>query len=308
MLFIIAFGCGFSGAAGAADVTAENGLPDAVTFSGSIGHLNGMAHERVYLEDGTKLSQLDWDMEHALVLNGALSFQATNRLKLYGNLSVGLAADNYMDDYDWIGAPPPHDADLHSWHDDTELDHYYAIDAGAAFEMYESGPHSLSVLGGFKYTDVQWTASGGCYDYTYYDEKGCIDDGVKVITYRQSLPVLYGGLGYSGSFDRWSLSLDGRVGMTLSNASADDDHWLRDLNFVDHLNSAPYVAINSKAGYSVHEAIDVFASVAFDKFFEMRGETTYTEKDTGYSERSNYDTGGADLYTLNVAIGLDYRF
>jgi outer membrane protease len=138
--------------------------------------------------------------------------------------------------------------------------------------------------------------------------RGCFEDGLKVISYRQSLPALYGGLGYVGGYDRWSLSLEGRLGMTLPGAEADDDHWLRDLNFLDHLDTAPYVAINGKAGYAVSRNADLFASVAFDKFFEMRGETTYTDKNTGFSGRSNYDTGGADLYTLNIAIGVDYQF
>ena len=292
----------------AADIGGSAVRPDIVTLSASLGHLNGEAKERVYRRNGQKLSELVWDMQHALVLNGGVSLQAADWLTVYGNASVGLAADNTMDDYDWLGAPRPDQPNMHSWHDDTELDHYYTLDAGVSLLLLETGFNRFSLLGGFKYTDVKWSAFGGCYDYEYFDRRGCIDDDLKLISYRQSLPALYGGLGYAGAFDRWSVALEGRFGMTLSGAEADDDHWLRKINFVDHLNPAPYLALNGKAGYAVSEKADVFASVAFDKFFEMRGETTYTETDTGFSVRSDYDTGGADLYTLNIAIGVDYRF
>lgn len=292
----------------AADVSTRTDISDSVTLSGSLGYLTGVAHEKVYKPNGALLSELVWDMQDALVLNGGMTFQATDRLSFYGNASLGLAANNYMDDYDWLGNPRPSEPNLHSWHDDTELDHYYTADVGAAFAMFENGANRFSVLGGFKYTDIQWSAYGGCYNYKYFHVRGCIDDDVKGITYRQTLPALYGGLGYAGAYDRWSLSLEGRLGMTLAGAEADDDHWLRDLNFIDNLNSAPYLALNGKVGYAVSDNADVVGSVAFDKFFEMRGETTYTETDTGYSERSNYDAGGDDLYTLNIALGLDYRF
>jgi outer membrane protease len=292
----------------AADIGGSAVRPDIVTLSASLGHLNGEAKERVYRRNGAKLSELVWDMQHALVLNGGVSVHALDWLTVYGNVSVGLAADNTMDDYDWVGTPRPDKPNLHSWHDDTELDHYYTLDAGVSLLLLETGFNRFSVLGGFKYTDVKWSAYGGCYDYEYLDRRGCFDDDLKVISYRQSLPALYGGLGYAGSHELWSLALEGRLGMTLSGAEADDDHWLRNLNFVDHLKPAPYLALNGKAGYAVSEKADVFASVAFDKFFEMRGETTYRETDTGFSVRSDYDSGGANLYTLNIAIGVDYRF
>lgn len=292
----------------AADAGGSTVARSFITLSASLGHLNGVANERVYRRNDGKLSKLVWDMQHALVLNGGVAFHAKDWLTFYGNASIGLAADNTMDNYDWLGNPEPDKPNMHSWHDDTELDHYYTLDAGVSLLLLETGFNRVSVLGGFKYTDVKWSAYGGCYDYEYWDMRGCINDDLKVISYRQSLPALYGGLGYAGSHERWSLALEGRLGMTLSGAEADDDHWLRNVNFIYHLKPAPYLALNGKAGYAVSEKADLFASVAFDKFFEMRGETTYTETDTGFSVRSNYDSGGADLYTLNIAIGLDYRF
>ena len=295
------------GVASAADLPVKGSLANGLMVSGSVGHLSGMAHEYVYVDGVQKLSELDWDMEHALVLNGGLTYDAADRLRLYGNLSVGLSGDNAMDDYDWLGAPPPADPDMHSWHPDTELDHYYMIDAGASFLLTSGGPHELSVLGGFKYTDIQWTAYGGCYDYPYYDVSGCIADGAKVITYRQSLPALYGGLGYQGTFDRWSLGLEGRAGFSMASAEDDDDHWLRDLNLRSDFNSAPYVGINGRVSYAVREGLELIGSVAYDKFFEMKGSKTYTDTSTGEAQTYD-DASGASLYTLNASLGFGYRF
>ena len=38
----------------------------------------------------------------------------------------------------------------------------------------------------------------------------------------------------------------------------------------------------------------------------MNGETSIENTVTGDILRTNYDSGGADLYTLNMAVGLDY--
>ena len=306
-IFVMAGLAASATVAQAADVPVQAGAASPWTMSASLGHLSGVAHEMVYLDHGRKLSQLDWNMEQALVLNGGMSFEATDLLRFYGAVSFGLDGDNYMDDYDWIDTPPSGKPNLHSWHPDTELDHYYTIDAGASFLLMNDGQNNFSALGGFKYTDVQWTAYGGCYDYKYYDAKGCIADGAKVITYRQSLPAVYGGLGYRGGFDRWTVALEGRAGMSLSSAIADDDHWLRDLKLTDDLNAAPYAALNGRVSYAVGTGADLFASIAYDKFFEMKGAKTYEDTVTGETMRFE-DAGGADFYTLNIAVGLDYSF
>jgi outer membrane protease len=289
----------------AADVASTETGDDFAAYI-SLGHLSGVAHELVYNPDGSKLSELIWDMDHALVVNGGLSWQAAERLRFYGNVSLGLAADNYMDDFDWEVFPPPAEPNLHSWHDDTELDHYYSVDVGLGYLLHTNGTNDFSLLGGFKHTSIKWTALGGCFNYN--GDEGCFNDGDKVISYRLSLPAAYLGLGYLGDFDRWTLSLEGRAGMTLSMAEAEDDHWLTGVNFVDELESEPYIALNGKAAYALTDKADLVGSMAYDKFFRMKGETTNTNTVSGGVTQSGYDSGGADLYTLNIAIGVNYRF
>lgn len=279
---------------------------DRASLSASLGHMSGQARELVYDPNGNKLSELVWDMDHALALKGGLVVRVMDRLSVYGNATLGLAADSFMNNYDWVGAPPPAAPDLHSWHDDTALDHAYALDAGLAFALLEGEGQRVSVLGGFKYTDMKWTAYGGCYDYGVTE--GCFADGQKVITYQLRLPAAYAGLGYSETIGNWSLALEGRAGMTFAGPEAEDDHWLRSTNFLDQFAPAPYLSATGKAAYGLNDQASLFASAAYDRFFDMRGETTTTRTDTGEVTRADYDSAGASLYTLNLAIGMDVKF
>ena len=179
------------------------------------------------------------------------------------------------------------------------------LDAGAAYAFYDTGANRLSLLGGLKYTLIQWTATGGCYDYPPdFGGSGCLGDNERAATYRQSLPAAYAGIAYQGRYDNWSIGLDGRLGMTIA-PSATDDHWIGNLSIEDDLAAAPYLALNGKVAYALSEQTDVFASVAYDTFYEMKGPSTYH-----YSfgtARYDYDAAGAELSTLNIAMGLGIR-
>ena len=72
--------------------------------------------------------------------------------------------------------------------------------------------------------------------------------------------------------------------------------------------SAPYVALTGKVSYAVTGAANIFASVAYDKFFAMKGEGSVTDTNTGETFRAGYNSGGADLYTLNLALVVDVEF
>jgi outer membrane protease len=281
-------------------------------ISGSIGHLSGVAHEYVYdTVTGDKVSELVWDMQNALAFNLDAEWQATSALKFYGKATIGLNGDNYMDDYDWLNGAPPAPFSHHSWHDDTTLDHYFSVDAGAGYAFYDTGSTQLSVLGGFKYTDVKWTASGGCLSYdigTPAQLDLCFPDGLDVITYQQKLPAVYAGLGLDTQLDAWTFSATALGGMSFG-GEAPDNHWLRDLYFVDDLGSAPYISLRGKAAYAVSETVSFFGSVEYDKYFTMKGPTTITDT-TGATPPFTIsgDSGGASLYTVNLAVGASVRF
>jgi outer membrane protease len=307
-LLLTGFALFLMSAQAAANDYSSADLRGSLDLSASLGVVSGTAHELVY--DPTtrdKVSELIWDMEYASVLNFEAKYQMSRRLGFYGSAAIGYDGENYMDDYDWLAGPPPAPYSDHSWHDDTKLDHYYTLDGGVTYAVLDSDQHKFNLLGGFKYTDTQWSAYGGCYWYNSGADQGCFPDDLKGITYRQMIPAVYGGVGYVGSFDQFSFSVDGRLGVTMG-AKGDDDHWLRDLNFVDNLRPAPYVGLNAKLSYSYSHAYDIFAAVAYDHFFEMVGPTDITDTITGASATTSGNAGGGALSTLNLSIGASMNF
>jgi len=58
----------------AADTVAPLNTSERDSFALSLAHPSGKAHELVYNEDGSKASELVWDMDNALALNAAMTF------------------------------------------------------------------------------------------------------------------------------------------------------------------------------------------------------------------------------------------
>src|SRR3546814_9973093 len=91
-----------------------------------------------------------------------------------------------MEDYDWF--QPGNDWTDRSRHFDTDLDHYLMIDIAGRFDRLRWEDGRLGLLGGVRYTDVQWTAYGGDFVYTattFRDTVGSFPAGERGITYRQ---------------------------------------------------------------------------------------------------------------------------
>jgi outer membrane protease len=283
-------------------------------LSAGVGLMTAMGKEYVYNEDGSKLSELNWNLQSATTLNFGANFKAGPRVSLYGNATLGLNGNNYMDDYDWLqadlGLPPGPDYTDHSWHDDTQLDHYFSFDGGAKFKVMDTQNLDVSVLGGARYTDVKWTAYGGCYLYSnvsLYDSSGCFPDGERGISYQMMLPAVYGGLGLDHSGERFKMNVDFLAGMSF-NASDRDNHWMRDLLFLDYGKSEPYVGIHGKMSYSMSPTIDLFLKGEWDRYFKMKGPTDEIDTITGDLTRYEGDAAGLSFYSINVSTGITVQF
>jgi outer membrane protease len=269
------------------------------------GVMTGTAHEFVYDTDGTKLSELVWDMQQNYTISADLNYRAGPRWSVAASGTLGINGNNYMNDWDWIGRPATAAWTHHSWHDDTGLDHYFALDANVAYDFAASDALDLKVLGGAKYTDLQWTARGGCYIYSWTSfrgDRGCFKDGEKGITYEQSLPAVYGGFGAGTSVG--ALSISGQIvgGLTVG-ANDLDHHWLRSLVFLDEIGVAPYLGAQAQVAYQFTDRIGMNVVAQFDKHFEGRGPTKLNG-----AFITPGDASGASLQTLNVSTGFTYKF
>ncbi len=243
-------------AASAADATLYTNSDKSFSLSGGIGLMNLDAGEFVYDNDYT-VSRLDWKSRGVVLftLNGDV--ELPHDLLLKASVSTGINGNGNMEDYDWIypdndGPNGPDDWTHRSIHPDTSLDHYWSGSIELSRKVYATEDTDISLGGGFKYTDVKWTGSGGTYIYTedsFRDDSGSFPDGQNVISYRQQIPVFYASAGLTHDIGNWTLGAGLKGGLALG-IRGTDDHWLRDLRFYDTMRAAPMLGADLSASYA----------------------------------------------------------
>lgn len=277
----------------------------AVVFRGSYGITAIEANELVY-EGKRKVSHLIWESSAVSTFTGQVKIDL-DRIFLRATGVVGIEGDGHMRDYDWLvqGRPWSH----RSIHPDTRLNHYFAgtIEAGRAVLSYQDTTVSLG--GGVRYTDVKWTAWGGSFVYTSFDfrdTKGDFSDKAKAISYRQQWPVPFLGIDVTHSEGPWTFSGAFQGGVAV-NGKGTDDHWMRDLRFIDRVDATPAVMITGSAEYELRPETAIFVSGAFDQIVRCRADTAMIDKITG--KKSHFaDGAGADYMSVTVSLGLRGKF
>jgi omptin len=230
-----------------------------------------------------------------------------DRFFLRATGTIGTGGDGRMRDYDWL-------VEGKSWsdrsvHPDTRLNHYFAgsIEAGRA--VLSRDGTTISLGGGVKYTDVKWTGWGGSYVYTsadFRDTKGKFADGEKSISYRQQWPVPFLALDLTHNDGPWTFSGVFQGGVAIDGTGT-DDHWMRDLRFIDYVETTPAVMIAGSAEYEVRPNTALFVSGAFDHIFRGRADTDMIDKVSGDKQRFA-DGAGADYMSVTVSLGLRGTF
>ncbi len=134
------------------------------------------------------------------VLTGKLTADIGSDLVFLGNLKVGLLGSGNLHDYDWLSNVRGfrgYDFDDWTHHSlsETNLDRYVSFDVALGHNFIINSRNTLNIHGGFKYTNVKWTAYGGSYTYSvrdFRDDEGTLPNG-KGISYEQRLPALFIG-------------------------------------------------------------------------------------------------------------------
>lgn len=273
------------------------------------GMVTGKAHELIYNEDGSKLSKLDWNMQANPTITGRAEFHATPRVSFEALATVGLNGNNKMNDYDWQWSDTADWTD-HSWHPDTKLDHYVSLNFAGRYDFYKKDADALGLIGGFKYTDAKWTARGGCFTYTdvdFRDTSDCFADGEKGISYRQKLPAAFAGLGFTHDGEQFDFGLSAVAGVSIEPRDR-DNHWMRDLLYIDKMRTAPYLGLTANASYALSDQLSLTFLADFARYFTAKGTERAIDTTTGLADFYDYDAVGANLTAINLAIGLTYRF
>jgi outer membrane protease len=291
-----------------------------VTFSGSVGIIGLEAKEWVFAGPGSTdhLSLLIWQ-SMAPVLTTGLDVTLPDGWTIIGSAQIAKGGDSYMEDYDWYG-PDFIDYEDGNWthrsqSDDTNLDWYFNGSVALGKDLAVSDQVTVNLRGGFKYTDVQWTAVGGSYVYSdqtidnpgnnFRAYSGALPDGPG-ITYRQQLPALFAGLDTEIVHDAWTFGFGAQVGV-IFHGVATDDHWLLvpPRRFIDSLDIAPTAALSASVEYAVTDQVNVSLAGTVDKVFLARGDSQY---DDGVLTGSCTNCIGAELISGTVTAGIKGTF
>lgn len=280
-------------------------------LSGGIGYSWIKADEIVY-DKGNRISHLIWKSQMP-VLNGKITADINEDVTFSGNLKVGLLGSGNMPDYDWrsniVGF---RGYDFNNWTDhsqsETELDRYISFDIALGHNFIITPQNTLNVHGGFKYTNVKWTAYGGNYVYSsryFRDSEGTFAD-VKGISYEQRLPALFLGSEWTTKLERWSFSALGRAGLTVLGKDI-DDHWLRDLRFIETFDTEPFFELQANMSYAFNENTSLFFAAGFEKHLKMRGDTQIIDRSNDTQDFVSKGAG-ASFQAATVSAGLKVKF
>lgn len=278
-----------------------------VRYFAGIGMANIKAGEYVYSGD-YKVSQLDWESKGVKTGSIGAEVDIGYAWKLKGRVDVGLGGDGFMEDRDWL------DTSYSGWtdqslHPDTDLDRYVNVLLEAERALVDTSATRLGVGGGVGYTNVKWTARGGSYiytDVTLHDTVGNFADGEKGITYEQRIPTLFLSANAEQKVGAFTVSGVLRGGASVGYKDV-DDHWMRDLHFIERMNLAPMMGATVTADYQLLPSATVYVAGDFQKIFKTRGDMERRNTATGVVTYFD-DSAAADYESVTISAGIKGAF
>jgi outer membrane protease len=308
--------------AGATTARAADQLPNetlfqsadkSITILGGVGYTWLKGNEVVYDDNANRVSQLIWKTQAPVATLGAKADFA-DHWTVSANAVIGLSGQSEMKDYDWLEpfSPGRGDDDWsdRSIHPDTDLNRYINLDVALGRNFAFNDTTTVNLHGGFKYTDVKWSAYGGSYVYSFNgfrDDIGTFPDGERGISFEQRYPTLFIGAEATTQIDDWSLSGLLRGGFAV-NASDTDHHWMRDLRFEDEYDTNPFVSVGASARYQWNERTSFFLAGNFDKYFRKTGDTTLYDIPSGARGAKYKDSAGMDFVSTTISVGAKVSF
>ncbi|HZH51916.1 MAG TPA: omptin family outer membrane protease [Microvirga sp.] len=281
-------------------------------FSAEIygGYLTGLAREYVYRVpgDGSLVSQLNWQIDHAAIVGGRLTYQPWDWLSLRANGWTIVGSDNAMDDYDWLAGYLGFDSWTNWSHsEDTRLAKGYQIDLGTAARFYQAGPFELSALAGYRFMTFKMNAYGGHYIYpgrdgSFRTATGFFPDRLG-IAYQQWWHTPY--LGVGASYASGPLKVTAEFITSPFVMSSDKDHHnLRDIVFKERFSPNWMVGVTLGAEYALTDSISLTGRAEYQNFFEAKGGSLMIDRAQGVVVKTPEPGAGGDISTLMLSVGL----
>ncbi|WP_027038423.1 omptin family outer membrane protease [Mesorhizobium ciceri] len=303
--------CTWSAFATAADRTIYSAPDKSLVFLGGVGYTWLKADELVFDSAGNRISKLIWQT-NAPVLTAGLTADA-NGWTFSANAVVGFSGNSHMEDYDWLELAPSFaaaDWSNQSIHPDTHLDRYINLDLAAGRDFAIDEVTTLNLHGGFKYTNVKWSAYGGSYIGSverFRDTRGKFPHDEPLVDYEQRYPGFFLGVEATTKLDNWALSGLVRGGLSI-NARAIDLHWPSRVGQYD-FRTNPFISVGAKADYRISDRASLFLTGNFDEYFRDKGDTTSYELSKGAQSSMTFkDSAGLDFYALTMSAGFKLTF
>lgn len=283
-------------------------------FLGGVGYTSLRGDEFVYGKNGKKVSHLIWKSD-APVLTATAKAIFDNDWTLSGNLVVGLTGNSKMADYDWVVQPPagysPNAWSDRSFSPDTTLDRYWTADIAVGHNFNISETTILNLHGGFKYTNVKWSAYGGSYIYSnhggFRNDVGKFPDGERGITYEQTYPAAFLGLEATKVIEQWSFSALARGGLSFTSKD-EDHHWMTGARYTEEFKNTPFISLGARAEYAVTQKATFFLAGNFERYFNKVGDTKVYDIVSGEKLKFIPDGAGMKFQSWSVTGGFKYRF
>jgi plasminogen activator len=283
-----------------------------VVLRGSIGVASIEALEKVYaFTAGTDLLSLLIWQSTAPIASGDVKIRLFDNWTLRGRIDAAISGDSIVTDYDWDGFAPSHasgDWSQRSISPNTNLDWYLNGEVALGRDLPINEALTINVNGGLRYTDVEWTATGGSFIYSdlaFRDWVGTLPD-IPGLRYRQQLPTVFTGIDANVNDGPWSLEAGAKAGLTFM-AIDTDHHYLRNLIFTDQLSYAQVYTANAKLGYSFSEHLGVFLEADYEKMISGRGAEDEYNTATGVTRHFD-DAIGGELQLIAFKAGLKGNF
>ncbi|MCW8386929.1 omptin family outer membrane protease [Fluoribacter dumoffii] len=287
-------------------VAAEYQL-NGLSLNASLGVLSGKAHEYVYYPHReSQLSQLDWRIKNAALLNGELNYDVLSWLSLNGRGWTTLAKNKAaMDDYDWFN---PYQEDWTHWshHENTHLNYANGLDLSLRAWLMQNQNYKLGLAAGYQWDAFSWRALGGCYEYNNGMNIGCFPDNFPGIGYQQKFRTPYVGLAGKYFINNFEFNALLKYSNWVS-ARDHDEHYARQLTFKDQGNHFGYYAATLNAGYFVTRGAKIFVEGSYNHFSNGHADTEIINK---FSGAHGYESDSAGLSNKNysLALGMQYTF
>lgn len=279
----------------------KNLFSDNLSIHISSGRLTGQAKEYVYGENNSKLSELDWEIESTPIIRGDISWDTTPWLTLEANGWITLRpSHSTMHDFDWMIPNQTHWSDL-SYSPNTRLNYANEFNINSHIWLMKKNNFKLAGVIGYQQTQFDWTAIGGYYDYNNGQEKGEFPP-IPGIAYKQKLSVPYIGSKIQYKYKNWEFNALLKYSPWVL-AMDNDEHYLRQLNFIEKTHSSEYYSARANLGYYITPQMKFFSEWIWNKYTLGKGRTTVNGISLSCSS-----CAGIENRNYQIVFGIAYQF